>query len=180
VDNNIQIISALTGLVGTIGGVLISYLTLRHTFNKDRHRVIVDLSSNILMNVPGIDSKREQFTITVANLGQIPFTVANIRIRVGHRSGALFIPMPTGTHQIPTTLDRDQTCNFWTDHKEALKSIENLAGRNKIKIRAQISDFAGNEFHSRWMPIRFKETFWSKLIAKLKTYNNYFLKLVRP
>ncbi len=179
-DNNIQIISALTGLVGTIGGVLISYLTLRHTFNKDRHRVIVDLSNNILMNVPGVDTKKEQFTITVANLGQVPFTVANIRISIGRRSGALFIPIPTGTHRIPTVLDRDQTCSFWTDYKDALKGIEKLVKRNKIKIRAQVSDYAGNKFYSQWKPIRFKETFWSKVITKLKTYSNYLLKLVSP
>ena len=133
-DINIQLISVLTGLVGTIGGVLISYLTLRHNFNKDSHHIIVDLNSNILMNVPGVDPKKEQFTITVANLGQVPFTVANIRISIGHRSGALFIPIPTGTHQIPTTLDRDQTCSFWTDHKEASKSIEKWLGAIKLKF----------------------------------------------
>ncbi len=141
---------------------------------------MVGLSNNILMNVPGVDSKKEQFTIMAANLEQVPFIVANIRISVGRRSGALFIPIPTGTHQIPATLNRDQTCNFWTDYKDALKAIKKLARRNKIKVRAQISDYACNKFYSQWKSIRFDETFWSKVITKFKMFGSHILRLVSP
>jgi len=59
---NAGIIATLTGLVGTAGGVLISYLTLKHNYDQDKHRLKVGLGCNLILNVPGISSNKKQFT----------------------------------------------------------------------------------------------------------------------
>lgn len=166
----IGIITAITGLVGTIGGVMISYLTLKHAYDKDKHKIKVEFGKGHLINVPGIDASKEQFTIKVANLSSIPFTVAMVGINIGRYSGGLAIPQPLGTHPIPVTLERDQTCNFWIDYKEAAKSIKKYTGRSSIKVRANISDYTSKNFHSKWLKIQFRETKYSrakKTIGKL-------------
>lgn len=177
---NIAYISVLTGLIGTIGGVLISYLSLKNSYDKDKHRVKVDFGKRLMINVPGVNPKKEQFTIMPGNLGNIPFTVANIGIDIGRHTGGLVIPIPLGTHRLPVTLKRDDTCTFWTDYKESFTQIKKIAKRSRIKVRASVVDYAGTAFYSDWMNLRFKETYFSKLNLKIIQFYRKFLKLVRP
>lgn len=163
----VQLIAALTGLVGTFGGVLISCLTLRHTLTKDSHRVKVTLGMDRIIMAPGIDPKKPQAVITVANHGTIPFTVANVGIQVGRRSGGLVIPYPVGTHKTPTLLERDKTCNFWTGRDDTLESLRKMTKRSHIKVRAYISDYADHTFSSNWVDVRFRKTLLSNIGAAL-------------
>lgn len=166
---DVNVIAALTGLVGAVGGILISYLTLKHTYAKDKHRVKVELGKNLMVNVPGVDSKKEQFTIMVANIGSVPFTVANVGINLGRYSGGLAIPQPLGTHQLPVILERDQTCNFWLDYGSATKSMQKLTSRKNIRVRARISDYTGRNFYSKWREEQFKETSYSRFKLSIIT-----------
>lgn len=179
-SDNVQYISALTGLVGTVAGSLISYITLKHNFDQDRHRVLVDLGSHFLINVQGIDPKKEHLTVKVANVGNITFTVANVGFNIGRRSGGLVIPVPLGTHPLPVILKRDDTCNFWIDYGEAKKGIRKQTWRNTIRIRAVISDYAGNTFKSSWIRITFKETILMKLWNKVKSGATSILRFIQP
>ena len=133
-----------------------------------------------MINVPGINPKKEQFTIMAANIGNVPFTVAMIGINIGKRTGGLVIPDPLGTHKIPVVLERDQTCNFWTDYQDSIKSMAKIAKRNKIKIRARACDYTGSIFYSDWMTIRLKETSFSKFEIKLKSLFRKALLFVSP
>lgn len=164
-----QSIAVLTGLVGTLGGVLISYISLRHSYAKDRHQVQVELDKNILIGVPGTNPRKEYFTIKVANTGHVTFTVASVKIAVGRYSGALVIPEPEGTHPIPTELERDKTCTFWTEYEAAKPKITKLTWRkNSIRVRACISDYVGRSFYSSWNRIHLRETRYTKLTRQSK------------
>ncbi len=177
---DVTIISALTGLVGTISGALISFLTLKHSWDKDNHRVSVELGRNLMINTPGIDNKDEQLTITVANLGALPFKVANVSIKVGRRTGGLYLPKPFGTHELPVTLQRDETCTFWTSYRKSEKNIKELTPRNSIKIRASVSSYTGRSFQSNWLKIRIKETGISKFSNTVSNIKHRLMKLVLP
>jgi hypothetical protein len=179
-SNYIQLIAVVSGLVGTIGGVLISYLSLKHNYDRDKQRIKVEFGKNRMINVPGVDPDKDQFTIMAANIGNIPFTVAMLSINIGRRTGGLVMPDPLGTHKVPVTLERNQTCNFWTDYQDSLKSIHKITKRNKIRIRALVRDYTGSAFYSDWMAIRFKETNFSKIEAILKNGLRKALLLVRP
>lgn len=169
-------IAALTGLIGAISG----YLSLKHNLRREKHQVYVEFGEAHLINVPGVESDKLQFTVKVANLSSVPFTVASVAYRVGRHSGVLAIPQPIGSHQIPVKLGRDDTCNFWISHKDVLKSIKKLTDRSDILIRARITDYAGNEFSSKWKRIHLRETRRSRAKARLKDLHNKFLKLLFP
>lgn len=177
---DVGVIAAITGLVGTVGGILISYLSLKHNYDKDKHKVKVELGKNLMINVPGVDSKKEQFTVLVANLGSVPFTVANLSINIGKHSGGLVLPQPFGTHKIPVILNRDQTCNFWTDYKETIKSIRKLTGRNSINVRASISDYTGRIFYTKWLKLQFEDNKYTDFKKKILTHYRNIRKIIIP
>lgn len=167
-----NLITSLTGLIGTLGGLTISYMTLRHMYNQSKHKIKVKLGKGIILSAPGVDDKKEQIIIEVANLGPVEYTVASVSIRVGRNSGGFFIPLPLGTHPLPAKLKRDDTCNFWTDYADTLKEMNKLANRNSFPIRAEIRDYAGNKFYSNWYRIKTNETkldkFRENFIVKYK------------
>lgn len=177
---DVTVIAAVTGLIGTISGSAIAYLTLRNSIGRDKHKVNVKLGKNLMLNVPSVDREKEQLTIQVANLGKVPFKVVNVGVNVGRRSGGIYLPKPFGTHQLPVDLERDQTCNFWTDYDRSLKSFRKYTRRNRVKIRASISDYTGRTFYSDWMKIRFKDTPLSKLVNRVSKATSRILKLVSP
>lgn len=172
--------TALTGLVGAIGGAGIAYLSLRHTLDKDRHKVEVDLSKSLLINVPGIPDDEQQFVIQISNLGTVPFTVGGIGISIGRHSGGLAIPIPKGSHPIGTVLERDKTCNFWIKYDDVVQGAERMAGRSHIKLRAYARDYAGNTFKSKWVDLRFKATWASNARGKCLAGYKSAIKFVFP
>lgn len=184
VTDIIQIIAAATGLVGAIGGVLISYLTLRHTFRKDRHTIKLKIDKSIILwPQPGTTKPKfdkDQLTFSVANTGAKEFTVVSVGLKIGRRSGGRYINQPFGTVTLPYKLQPDGTCNFWTDYKKITKGIEKPKLYNKIKIRGYVSDYLGNTFYSNSMTIVLKETRRDKFFNKMKKWAKDFLTLLRP
>lgn len=180
----IQIIAAATGLVGTVGGVLISYLTLRHTFRKDRHTVRLQIAKSILAwPQPGTTKPKftkDQLTFSVANIGAKEFTVVSVGVKVGRRTGGLYINQPFGTVQVPYKLQPDETCNFWTDYKKITKDIKKPRLYNKIKIRGYVSDYLGNTFYSNSLTVVLKETRREKVWSWIKKQGRSLLTLLRP
>lgn len=180
----IQIIAAATGLVGTVGGVLISYLTLRHTFRKDRHTVRLQIAKSIMVwPQPGTTKSKltkDQLTFSVKNIGAKEFTVVSVGVKVGRRTGGLYINQPLGTVQVPYKLQPDETCNFWTDYKKIIKDIKKPKLYNKIKIKGYVSDYLGNTFESNSLTVVLKETRRDKVWNWIKKQSNSFLTLLRP
>lgn len=180
----IQIIAVITGLVGAVGGILISYLTLRHTFRKDRHAVKLEIAKSILAwPQPGTTKPRfdkDQLTFSVANVGAKEFTVVSVGLKVGRRTGGLYLNQPFGTVAVPYKLQPDETCNFWTDYKKIAKGITKPKLYNKIKIKGYVSDYLGNTFYSNALTVVLKETkrakFWNDFKKRTKDIHT----LLRP
>ena len=172
----IQLVTALTGLVGTVGGVLISYLTLRHTFRKDRHTIKVEIAKSLLAwPQPGTTKpkwSKDQLTFKVANVGAKDFDVVSVGVKIGRRSGGLYINQPDGTVRVPYKLPPDQTCNFWTDYSDTVKRIKKPRLYSKIKIRGYVGDYLGNNFYSNKLTVVLIETrrdmMWSWVKKQLK------------
>lgn len=183
-SETIQIIAAATGLVGTIGGVLISYLTLRHTFRKDRHTVRLQIAKSILAWLqPGTTKPKfdkDQLTFSVANVGAKEFTVVSVGLKIGRRSGGRYINQPFGTVTVPYKLQPDETCNFWTDYKKITKGIEKPKLYSKVKIKGYVSDYLGNTFYSNSLTVVLKETRRAKAWSWVKKQSNSLLTLLRP
>jgi hypothetical protein len=180
----IQIISAATGLVGTVGGVLISYLTLRHTFRKDRHAIRLQIAKSILAwpqpGTPKPKFTKDQLTFSVKNIGAKEYSVVSVGVQIGKRTGGLYINQPFGTVQVPYKLQPDETCNFWTDYKKIVKDIKKPKLYNKIKIRGYVSDYLGNTFYSNSLTVVLKETGRDKLWNWVKKQSKSLYTLIRP
>lgn len=178
-DSKISLISAISGLVGTLGGVMISYLTLRFSYLKDRHRIKVDFGKNLLIGVPGVDKKKEQFTVMAANTGSVPYKVTMVTIALGRHSGGLALPDPKGTHKIPVTLEADETCNFWTDAQDSISNMKTLTRRKSIRVRVIVSDYTGRSFYSKWLRVQLIETRYSKfralILKNLRIARRFFI-----
>jgi hypothetical protein len=180
----IQIIAASTGLIGTVGGVLISYLSLRHTFRKDRHTIKLKIAKSMLAwPQPGTTKPKwseEQLTFSVANTGHKEFTVVSVGVQIGRRSGALYINQPNGTVSTPYNLKPDATCNFWTEYKETIKKITKPKLYNNVTIRGYVSDYLGNTFYSNKMKIVLKETKRDSILKWIKKQLRELQTLVSP
>lgn len=180
-----QIILAVTGLIGTVGGLVISYLTLRRAYAKDALRIKLKLDKRILITpVPGKEKpnfSEEMLTFSVANHGKKPYTIAGLGLQIGKRSGGLWINQPFGTVTIPYELTPDNTCNFWTEFIKVEKKAKKESGwHRKIKIRAYTQDYLGNNIYSNWMVITFNETAIDKTAAHLKEKLHNILRFFRP
>lgn len=182
--NTIQILTAATGLIGTLGGVLISYLSLRHTFRKDRHTIKLQIAKSLLAwPQPGTTKpkwSKEQLTFSVANVGPKEFMVVSVGIKIGRRSGGLYINQPAGTVSVPYKLEPDQSCNFWTEYDASIKGIKKPRLYNKIKIRGYVSDYLGNTFYSNKITVVLQETGWSKAVGWATKRLKAVLALLRP
>jgi len=180
----VQVIAAVTGLVGTFGGVVISYLTLRHTFRKDRHTIRLQIAKSILAwPQPGTTKPKftkDQLTFSVANIGAKEFTVVSVGVKIGRRTGGLYINQPVGTVQVPYKLQPDVTCNFWTDYKKIVKDIKKPRYYNKVKIKGYVSDYIGNTFYSNSLTVVLKETKRSKAWSWVTKKAKALLTLIRP
>lgn len=178
------IITAVTGLIGTTAGVLISYLSLRHTFRKDKYKVRIKIKESMLAwQQPGTTKPRIQknmLTYNLANIGFKDFTVVSLGIEVGRRSGGLFINDPIGTVKTPYILKSGETCAFWGEFESIKSKIDKPKLHNKIKIRAYTSDYLGNTFKSNWMTIRFKESLAFKLNSWISKTVKSFLSVLWP
>lgn len=161
-DKWVQLITALTGLIGVISGSLISYLSLRHASKKDRFKVRIRIQESMLAwPQPGTTKPRfqeEMLTYNIANIGYKEFTVVSLGLEIGKRSGGIFINDPIGTVKTPYVLKPGEMCAFWGEFSSLKKKITKPKLYNTIKIRAYVSDYLGNTFKSNWMMISFKET----------------------
>lgn len=180
----IQLISALTGLIATIGGVLISYLSLRHTFKKDRYAIKLEVAKSI-MGWPQLGTNKpkwteEQFTFRVGNIGGKDFTIAQIGVEIGRRTGGLVIPIPFGTVQLPHVLSPGQTCDFWTEYKDLKKLIPKPKLYNKIRVRGYVRDYLGNMVYSNKMTFALKTSKLDDLWAKVMKAWTSLIKLLLP
>lgn len=183
-DLSVQVITAVTGLVGAIGGVSISYLTLRHTFRKDRHTVkLVIANSTIVWPIPYTPKPKlqnDQLTFSIANVGAKDFMVVSVGIKIGHRTGGMYINDPIGTVKVPYKLMSDETCSFWTSYKDVVKKIEKPRLYNKIKIQGYVADYIGNKFYSNKLTIVIKETRRDKVFNWIGKQTKALLKLLWP
>jgi hypothetical protein len=175
-----DIILAITGLIGTLGGILISALSLKYTHDQNKPALRVKLTASNLINVPGTNSEALYLVVTISNISHIPYTVSNFGFRVGRRTGGLAIPLPLGTQTLPTVLAHDQSCTLWTPYNESLEYIINMTPRKSIKIRASISDYSERTYLSNWINVRIKDTKYSKFKAKLIKQFKADLKVVLP
>lgn len=184
VDINVQIITAITGLVATAGGVLISYLTLRHTFRKDRHTIKLKMDKSLIAwpqaETTKLEWSKEQLTFGIANVGAKDFTVVSIGIEIGRRSGSMYINQPNGTVSTPYKLLPDETCSFWTEYEVIVGKIDKPKLYNKVKIRGYVRDYLGNTFYSNKLVITLRETRKDAMFTKLKKYLKDFFRLLRP
>jgi len=180
----VVIIAAITGLVGTGAGAVISYLSLRNTFKKDKFKVRIRLQQSLLAwPQPGSTKpkiKENMLTYNLANVGFKDFTVVSLGLELGKRTGALYINDPTGTVKTPYVLKPDETCAFWGEYKSIKSKIMKPKLHNKIKIRAYTSDYLGNVFKSNWITVSFKETRLMKIINQLKKTQKNILTLFFP
>lgn len=180
----VAIISAATGLVGTAAGAIISYLSLRHTFKKDKFKVRIRLQESMLAwPQPGTTKPKimeDMLTYNLANVGYKDFTVVSLGIEVGKRSGGLFINDPIGTVKTPYVLKPDETCAFWGEYKSIKSKITKPKLHNKIKIRAYTSDYLGNTFKSNWITLNFKETRLQKAVKWLRQLRKNFATFIFP
>jgi|GEM_PF-3251608 len=180
----VAIISTMTGLVGTATGATISYLSLRHTFKKDKFKVRVKLQESMLAwPQPGTTKPKIQedmLTYNLANVGYKDFTVVSLGLEIGKRSGGMFINAPIGTVQTPYVLKPDETCAFWGEYKSIKSKIEKPKLYNKIKIRAYTSDYLGNTFKSNWITVSFKETRLQKVFKRLRQLRKNVLTILLP
>ena len=182
--DSLALVSALTGLVGTTGGLVISYLTLKHVYRKDRHLVKVEIAKAMLVKPQPNTTKpkvsEQMLTIKVINTGAKDFQVTSIGLKLGKRSGGLYINEPLGTVKLPYTLKPDETCNFWTEYDKLTKDITKPKLYNRIKIQAYTSDYIGNAFYSNKLEIIFKETKLRKFINKAKKARTATLQFFQP
>jgi hypothetical protein len=182
--DSITLISALTGLIGTTGGLVISYLTLKHVYRKDKHLVKVEIAKAMLVTPQANTTKakvsEEMLTVKVVNAGAKDFKVTAIGIAIGRRSGGLYINEPFGTVKLPHNLAPDETCDFWTEYKGLLKDIKKPKLYNHVKIRAYTRDYIGNAFYSNKLTVTFNETRLTKVLAKIKKQVNNLRTLIRP
>lgn len=179
-----QLITALTGLVGATGGLIISYLTLKHAYRKDKHSVKLEISEAIMMfpqaGTTKLKPSENMLTFKAVNTGLKDFTVISVGLELGRRSGGIFINQPNGTVQLPYTLKPDETCNFWTEYEKLKKDIKRPKLHSKLKIRGYIRDYIGNSFYSNKLTVRFKETKRYKLRAWLRKGWGSLLRLFWP
>jgi hypothetical protein len=183
-SETIPFIAALTGLAGTIGGVLISYLTLRHTFNRNRHTVKLNIAKSLMVTQQTQPKKAklsdDLLTFMVANVGPKEYTVTQIGLEIGRRTSGRIIPDPSGTVKVPYKLQPDETCNFWTEYEKITKGIEKPRLYGTIKVRGYVMDYIGNTFYSNRLKIVIKETLVSRLKNKLNKLFKGFLTLIQP
>ncbi len=183
-DKYIVLISAVTGLVGTAAGATISYLSLRHTFKRDKFKIRIKLQQSLLAwPQPGTTKPKIQedmLTYNIANIGYKEFTVVSLGLELGKRTGGLFINDPIGTVKTPYVLKPDETCAFWGEYKSIKGKIAKPKFHNKLKIRAYTSDYLGNVFRSNWITVSFKESKLDKIKVYLKTLANNAIKLIQP
>jgi len=179
-----ELIPALTGLIGTLGGIIISYLSLKHTLGSDKFDVEIRISKKILATPqPGTTKAKlseEQLTFFVANKGKKDFRAALLGIRVGKRSDAFAIPMPLGTVPLPHTLKPDDTVNFWTEYDNFVKKIKKPKLYSRVKIRGEISDYLGNTFVSKPIKVEFKEPWWLKAARIVRKFCRDILRYIQP
>lgn len=145
-----EIIPQLTGLIGVavgLGGVAISYVTLRHNMNRSKPQIRVEISEGFMLVKPG-ETSDDMLMVKVANYGEMSFTVTVLGIMLGRNSGGLVIPIPLGTVQLPHELKSEKTCDFWTDYASLKKDIKKATKRNRIKIRVYIKDYVGRSYVS--------------------------------
>ena len=184
VNTLFEVITSLTGLVGTVGGVLISYFSLRHIYQKDRHKVNLEIKvANLLTPKPDSDKpdwSEDMLTFKLANVGSKEFTVVLVGLKLGKRSGGIYINQPNGTVTLPYILKSDTTCDFWSEYEALVKKIKKPKFRNKINIRGYVSDYIGNTFYSRKLPVYIKETKLHKLKLTIRKDITNFIRLFLP
>lgn len=180
----VVLISAATGFVGTIAGATISYLSLRHTFKKDRYKLHVKLQESILAwPQPGTTKPKLEegmLTYNLANVGHKDFTVVSLGLEIGRNSGGMFINDPTGTVKTPYVLKSGETCAFWGEFKTIKSKIDKPKLYNRIKVRAYVSDYLGNTFKSNWIKVTFKETKRDKFFNLVRKNIKKLILLIRP
>lgn len=183
-SNTVIVISALTGLIGTAGGLVISYLTLRHAYRKDRHILKFTLNEAIMVTpIPGTtkpEISENMLTFRVANVGLKDFMVVSLGLQLGRRSGGLYINQPAGTVSLPYKLPPDGSCDFWTEYAKLIKDIKKPRFHSKLKIKAYVSDYLGNKFYSNSHTIEFQKTRFDVLVAKLIRGTQNALKVMWP
>lgn len=181
---SVQVITAITGLIGVIGGVLISYLSLRHAFRKDRHTVKLEIAKSTLIwpqpNTPKPKFTKDQLTFSIANVGAKDFMVVSVGLKLGRRSGGMYINDPIGTVKVPYKLLPDGTCNFWTDYKDIIKKIKKPKLYGKIKIQGYVADYLGNSFYSNKLTVVIKETKHDKAFKWIGKQYKAMLTLLWP
>lgn len=180
----LQIIIALTGLIGVVSGTVISYLSLRHASKNDRYRIRIKLQESMLAwPQPGSSKaklQKGQLTFNIANIGHRSFKVVSLGLEIGKRSGGIYINDPIGTVKTPYELAPGETCAFWSDYKSIKSSITKPKLRNAVKIRAYVSDYLGNNFKSNVITVRFKESPFRKIINSTKHRANRLLSVLFP
>lgn len=170
-----SIITAATALVGTAGGLIISYRTLQRSYWQDKSRIKVEGAPAIISGVKG-----EQFTVKVANVGSKDYTVTMIAVKLGRHSGHLVIPIPIGTVKVPYILEPGKTCDFWTPLEELKKQARKMTNRKRINFRAEVRDYVGDRFISKPYQIVLKETRYDRLKSALSRFKRAFVKVLLP
>lgn len=156
-------------------------ISLKHQRDKDRPRIKVKAGKNKLIDVPGADPDKIYLTFSVANTGEQDYTVSIVGIALGKRSGGLVIPQPIGTVSVPYLLQKDATCDFWTEYDSTFEKLKNLEYRNRkrMKIRAYVNDYTGRLFYSDWISIDFEDSkFWDSVDSLKAKAKRILIKLL--
>lgn len=161
-QDTITIITAVTALIGTAGGLFLSYKSLQYSLEKDRTKVNIRINkASMGLTVPSstnLEWSEDMLTMKLANVGNQDFVVTLVGVNIGRRTGHLVIPIPKGTVPIPYSLKPNETCNFWTSFENIEDLIKKKTSRSKISITVYAQDYIGNVFTSNKLEIRFRET----------------------
>lgn len=176
--NIVGVLTAVTGLVATIGGLTLTYVSLKYQHDKDKPHIKVAMGENRLINVPDTNPDITYLTISVANIGKQDYTVTITGVALGKRSGGAVILQPLGTVQVPHLLEADKTCTFWTEYDDSIAKLKALPNRKRkrMRIRAYVSDYAQRSYYSNWHVVDFdRSQYWGfidnikKLLYALRT-----------
>lgn len=169
-DKIITLIVTLSGLIGTLGGLIIAYLTLRHQLNQDKPKIRIDAQERIIVT-SGESSSEPLLVASIYNQGKVPITITSFYVKVGRRTGGLFVPKPLGSVILPFTLNPDTGCSLWVDYKEIQKNVRKSTKRKEIRIQVQIVDSADRSYFSNKHLLILHPGSWRKLkdwFSKLK------------
>jgi hypothetical protein len=184
----VTIIAASTGLIGATGGIIISVLTLRHAYRKDRHILKLEISEGIMLQSDPASNhynqSEDRILFKVANVGVKDFTITQLGIKIGKHTGGVIINQPFGTVELPYVLKPDTTCDFWAESKGLNKSVKSMVTKhrlyNKVKITAYVRDYIGNSIKSNKLKIVLKKTRIDKLKEGFSSNFLVIKKFFRP